>query len=322
MDQGMPKGETRISRMEYQISAQQAEGMPEGMLHLTAWTPDAPRATLQIAHGMSEHARRYADFANAAARAGIAVYAADHAGHGKSAPPERYGFLYAKDGWRLAVEDLHAVRVSIAERHPGLPQFLLGHSMGSMMARSYVACHGEGLKGLILSGTSGPNPLLPIGKMLAAVEMRRLPTYRPSSLVDKLVFGSYNKPFAPNRTPFDWLSRDQAQVDAYIADPACGFPFTATGYRDVFAGAGQIQAKDWAGKVPAGLPVLLVSGDRDPVGGMGKGVRWVEKALRDAGVRDVECKLYPEARHELLNEINRDEVYADLLFWIRRALAA
>ncbi|MCL2544926.1 MAG: lysophospholipase [Clostridia bacterium] len=313
----MKTEEARVTFAEYQVPV--GEGTS---LHVRAWAPEAPRAVIQIAHGMAEHGGRYGDFAAAIALAGIAVYAADHAGHGKSATPEKYGHFYAKNGWRQAVEDLHAVRASIEERHPGVPLVLLGHSMGSLMARSYITRHGEGLGGVILSGTGGPNPLLPVGKLLAAIEMRRLPAYRPSLLIDKLVFGAYSKPFAPARTPFDWLSRDPGQVDAYIADPACGFPFTAAGYRDVFAGLSEIQAKGWAAGVPAGLPVLIISGERDPVGGMGKGVRWVEKALRGAGVRDVTCALYPEARHELLNETNRAEVYADVLAWISRVLAA
>lgn len=302
---------------EYQVPDQAG-----GSLHVSAWVPDAPRAAMQIAHGMAEHSRRYADFAAAMTAQGIAVYAGDHAGHGKSAQPDRYGYFYPRDGWQGAVEDLHAVRESMQERHPGLPVLLMGHSMGSMLARSYVTCHGEGLKGLILSGTSGPNPMLALGRFLAAVEMRRLSAYQPSRLLDRLAFGANNKPFAPNRTRFDWLSRDPAQVDAYIADPACGFPFTATGYRDLFAGMARIQAKEWARQVPPALPVLLISGDQDPVGGMGRGVRWVESRLREAGVRDVVCTLYLGARHELLNEINRLEVYADLLKWIRRVLAA
>ena len=311
----MKTGESHTTLMEYQVASREKTS-----LHVNAWIPDAPRAVIQIAHGMAEHGRRYADFARTMTREGIAVYAADHAGHGKSAPPDQYGYFYAQNGWRRAVEDLHAVRASAGERHPGLPLVLLGHSMGSLMARSYITRHGEGLRGVILSGTGGPNPLLPIGKLLAAIEMRRLPAYRPSALIDKLVFGAYSKPFAPARTRFDWLSRDPAQVDAYIADPACGFAFTATGYRDVFAGLGGIQGKGWAAGIPARLPVLLASGARDPVGGMGKGVRWVEKALRDAGLRNVTCTLYPGARHELLNETNRAEVYADLLAWVSRTL--
>ena len=313
----MKTEEAHITFAEYQIPTQERTA-----LHVRAWTPDAPRAAIQIAHGMAEHGGRYEDFAMAMAREGIAVYAPDHAGHGKSAAPDAYGYFYAKHGWRRAVDDLHAVRASIEERHPGVPLILLGHSMGSLMARSYITRYGEGLRGVILSGTGGPNPLLPVGKLLAAIEMRRLPAHKPSLLIDKLVFGAYSKPFAPARTPFDWLSRDPAQVDAYIADPGCGFPFTAAGYRDVFMGLGEIQAKSWAPSVPAGLPVLIISGERDPVGAMGKGVRWVEKALRDAGVREVECVLYPGARHELLNETNRAEVYADVAAWVSRVLAA
>jgi len=306
-----------MSRMDQVYDEYRVPAPDGGSLHVSAWAPDAPRAVIQVAHGMAEHALRYAEFAGCMVRTGIAVYAADHAGHGRSAPPEKYGFFYAKDGWRLAVEDLHAVRVSMEARHAGAPVILLGHSMGSMLARSYVTRYGQGLGGLILSGTGGPNPLLPVGRFVSMLEKLWLPAYRPSLLLHRMAFGAYNKPFAPARTPFDWLSRDAARVDAYIADPACGFPFTATGYRDVFAGMREIQSADWARKVPAGLPVLLVSGERDPVGGMGKGVRWVENALREAGVRDVTCRLYPEARHELLNETNRDEVIADLLGWIQ-----
>lgn len=289
-------------------------------LYVRGWVPESPWATLQIAHGMAEHMLRYDAFALAMAEQGIAVYGNDHAGHGRSAEPEKYGYFYPRDGWRRVVEDLHEVHDWVAARHPDVPCVLLGHSMGSFLARSYMVRYGAGLQGVILSGTAGPNSALPLGKALAAFEMRRLGAYEPSHLIDRVAFSSNNKAFAPARTKMDWLSRDPEVVDAYIADPACGFVFTATGYRDLFAGLTEIQARGWADGVPKQLPVLLVSGQRDPVGGMGKGVRWVESALKKSGVREVTCNLYPEARHEPLNEWNREDLYRDILEWMRSAL--
>jgi alpha-beta hydrolase superfamily lysophospholipase len=302
-----------IERIEYRLPTRD-----EVRLYVRAHVPTAPWAVLQIAHGMSEHSLRYDDFAQAMAAEGIAVYVNDHAGHGQSAPPEHYGVFDESDGWYCAMEDLHSVRASVQQRHPGLPMLMLGHSMGSMLMRSYIVRHASGLRGVVLSGANGPNPIVGIAKLLAGFEKLRLPTYAPAKRIDKLVFGAYGKLFAPTRTPFDWLSRDAAQVDAYVADPACGFPFTATGYRDVFNGVAEIQAADWASRVPAELPILMISGDRDPVGGMGKGVRKVEAMLRNAGVHDLTCTLYPDARHEPLNETCKAQVYADLLAWFRR----
>lgn len=291
-------------------------------LYVRGWMPESPWATLQIAHGMAEHMLRYDTLAQVMAEQGIAVYGNDHAGHGRSAEPGRYGYFYARNGWQRVVEDVHEVHGWIAARHPGVPCVLLGHSMGSFLARSYMVRYGTGLQGVVLSGTAGPNPALPLGKALAAIEMRRLKPYEPSRLIDRIAFSANNKAFAPARTKMDWLSRDPAVVDAYMADPACGFVFTATGYRDLFEGLTEIQARGWADGVPKQLPVLLVSGQRDPVGGMGKGVRWVESALKQAGVKDVACILYPEARHEPLNEWNREDLYKDILTWMRRVLSA
>ncbi len=305
-----------IEVLEYQVP-----GGEDQSLYVRAVVPEKPWAVLQIAHGMAEHAQRYDAFARAMAAAGIAVFANDHAGHGRSARENAYGYFYARDGWGQVVADLHTVRASAAERHPGLPYIMLGHSMGSMLARSYIARFGEGMAGVILSGTVGPNPVLPIGRVLAAIERVRLPRTSPCKLLDAMSTKTYNKAFAPARTGFEWLTREEAVVDDYVADPACGFVFTATGYRDMFAGMAEIQSKAWQRKVPRDLPVLIFSGDRDPVGGMGKGVRWVERHFRDAGVRDVTCTLYPEGRHEMLNEQNREQVYADALAWIRRVVA-
>ena len=302
-----------MKQMEHRLDTPQGTS-----LYVRGTVPDTPWAVLQIAHGMAEHIQRYDAFAQAMAEAGIAVYGNDHAGHGRTTDAARYGYLYATEGWRSLVEDMHALRIWEGERHPGLPVFLLGHSMGSFLARSYARAHGDTLSGLILSGTAGPNPALGLGKLLARMEMRRLSPHRPCKLVDALAFSGNNRPFKPARTAFDWLCSDPAVVDAYIADPACGFPFTATGYRDLFDGLTEISAPDWADKLRRDVPILLFSGERDPVGGMGKGVRWVEESVRKAGVRDVTCVLYPQGRHEMLNEVNRLEVYTLVLDWVRR----
>ncbi|MDR3050229.1 MAG: lysophospholipase [Oscillospiraceae bacterium] len=293
----------------------------QSRLYLRAWAPDDPWAVLIIAHGMAEHIARYDAFAGFLADQGVAVYGCDHAGHGKSALPEKYGYFYPKDGWHRVVDDLEDVRAYACARHPGLPVALLGHSMGSMLARSYITRYGQRLAGVVLSGTAGPNPTLPLGRALAGLQALLLPRYKPSKLLHTLAFSANNRPFAPARTPADWLSSDPVQVDAYIADTACGYMFTATGYRDLLAGMAETNRRDWAAGVPQALPVLIFSGAMDPVGGMGRGVAWVEHALRRAGVRDVTCRLYPQGRHEMLNELGREQVYEDVLAWLKRTLA-
>lgn len=292
-------------------------------LHASCWQPEAaPRAVIQIAHGMAEHIARYDDFARFLVEQGFAVFGSDHAGHGKSAADEtEYGFFYAQDGWWQAVDDLYALTQQIRGRYPDAPLFLLGHSMGSFMARCYVTKYGDALTGAIFMGTTGPNPIAGMGMLVAKLERLRLGPKGRSKLLDTLAFGSYNKSYPQKRTDFDWISSDEAAVDAYIADPASGFLFTTTGMHDLLTGVRAISAKDWADKVPKDLPVLLVSGEQDPVGQMGEGVRKVARQLEEAGVQ-TQLRLYPEARHEVLNERNKAEVYADIAAWINGVLAA
>ncbi len=290
-------------------------------LYVRCWAPENPRAIVLIAHGMAEHIARYDDFAAALNADNLAVYGCDHAGHGRSSKPEQYGYFYEQDGWNRAVADIDTMRRYALAQHPGLPVILFGHSMGSALARSYIVRYPDTLAGVILSGTMGPNPLSPIAKLIARSQVKKLGTYAPCELLNKMAFASYNKPFEPARTGFDWLSRDAAQVDQYVADPGCGFTFTATGYRDVLDGMAAISGGKWASRVPKQLPVLIFSGDRDPVGGFGKGVRWVRDALQKAGVRDVTMTLYPDGRHEMLNEIDREQVFADVRAWMDCHLA-
>ncbi|KRE62095.1 alpha/beta hydrolase [Nostocoides sp. Soil756] len=282
------------------------------------WLPDGePKGVVQIAHGMAEHSARYARVAEALTAAGYAVYAHDHRGHGRTAEAADHGYFADRDGWARVVADLRQVTDHARAEHPGLPVFLLGHSMGSFLARSYVIQDSHDLAGLVLSGTAGdPGALGKVGAGVAAVEARLRGRRHTSSLLDKLTFGQYNAAFKPNRTAFDWLSRDEAEVDAYVADPLCGNTFTSGFFADLLGGLAGINDPQQVAGVRRDLPVLLVSGDRDPVGDGGKGPRAVAQAYREAGLTDVTCTLYPEARHELFNETNRDEVLTDVVTWL------
>lgn len=286
-------------------------------LYARCWLPDGPpRAVVQIAHGMAEHIARYDDFAGFLTAQGFAVYGHDHAGHGQSAKDEAdYGFFYAGDGWNQAVADIYALTGITRERYPDTPLFLLGHSMGSFMVRCYVLTYGDTLTGAIFVGTMGPNPIAGMGLLAAKFERWRLGPKGRSKLLDTLAFGGYNKGYAESRTAFDWLSTDPAVVDAYIEDPACGFLFTTSGMHDLLTGVRAISRPDWARGVPKALPVLLVAGEQDPVGGRGKGVRQVAEQLEAAGVQTT-LRLYPESRHEVLNEPNKQEVYQEIAAWI------
>lgn len=289
-------------------------------LHVCTWACEAPKAALQIVHGMSEYILRYDEFARFLNSHGILVSGMDNASHGKSRKENGpKGYFGPKDGWDNLIADIHDLRRSIQAEHPDLPLLLLGHSMGSFLARSYAARHGEGIRAFIFMGTAGPNPALALGKRLAAREIRKTGGGLPSLTLERLATGSYNTPFKPNRTAFDWLSRDTDRVDAYVAHEDCGFPFTAAGYRDLFHGLMEISRKDWAKKVPK-APILLLSGMEDPVGGKAAGgVKTVADRLIQTG-HDVELQLYAHARHELLNETNRAEVMEDILSFINRAL--
>lgn len=286
-------------------------------LFVRTWLPEGTaRAVVQIAHGMAEHSARYARFAEALTDAGFAVWANDHRGHGKTSTAARdRGYFADGDGWGVAVDDLEAVAGAARAAHPGLPLFFFGHSMGSMLGRDHASRHGDELAGAIFCGTAGDQGLLgKIGVRLAAAEARLRGRRAVSPLLDKLTFGSYNNAFKPARTRFDWLSRDPAEVDAYVADPRCGEVFTAGFFTDLIGGLNRLPGL--AGRYRADLPMLFISGDRDPVGGNGKGVREAAEAVRAGGVTDLTCTLYPGARHELLNEVIRDRVTADVVAWL------
>jgi alpha-beta hydrolase superfamily lysophospholipase len=296
---------------------------PDGTeVFVNRWLPDgAVKGIVQIAHGMAEHSSRYARFAERLTAHGYAVYASDHRGHGRT--PGTRGSFAANEGWQTVVDDLRAVADRAREEHPELPLFLLGHSMGSFLARGFAAQHGAELAGLVLTGTAGSaGPLGNVGVLLATAQARLRGHEHVSGLMNQLTFGQYNAAFKPTRTEFDWLSRDTAEVDKYVADPDCGFVFTAGGFVDLLKGLAAVNSDRVVSRIPEDLPIYLAAGDMDPVGNKGKGVRAVANQLRRVGVRDVTVTLWPGARHEILNETNRDEVEAEIVDWLDAHLPA
>ncbi|NYE56796.1 alpha/beta hydrolase [Carboxydothermus ferrireducens] len=286
------------------------------------WFPDKEqklRAIVYIAHGMAETAARYERFALALTKEGYLVFAHDHRGHGKTAKSiEEIGYL-GPDGFNRMVQDMKELIDFVKNENPEFPIILFGHSMGSFLAQRYITLYGETLDGVILSGTScGPGPIVNLGIFLAKKEVEKYgPKYR-SVCLTKLSFGNYNKKFKPNRTEFDWLSRDAEEVDKYINDPYCGGVFTASFYYDFLRGLKETFRRENLAKIPKELPIFIFSGDMDPVGNMGRGVLKLIKTYEKLGLKNVAYKLYPGGRHEMLNEINREEVVRDIINWLNK----
>lgn len=294
------------------------------------WLPDEgqPKAVVQIVHGVAEYVNRYDRLARFLADHGYAVCGDDHLGHGRTAMQDskfgffadsRLGWHGQDDGWTLVVADERTLRQQMGERFPGVPYFLLGHSMGSFMTRTYLCRYPGEISGAILSGT-GQEPAFTVaaGKLLAGlIGLFRGSDYS-STFVNGLALGAYNKQFAPNRTTADWISRDEAEVDKYIADPMCQFIPTVGMYRDMFSGLQYISDKRALSQMDPDTPVYLYSGDKDPVGSNGAGVKKVWNYFKTHGTKDLSLKLYEGGRHEMHNELNRDEVFSDVLDWLER----
>ena len=273
---------------------------------------EEPCAILQIVHGMSEYFTRYEGFADYLSESGILVVGHDHIGHGKSAEPENYGYFGAKGGWKFWVEDTHTLRRIMQDKYPDLPYVILGHSMGSFILRAYLTKYGEGLSGAIITGTSGQNRLNGFG--LAVVKaLRKIfgGRYR-SQLVHNLAFGANNKKIPSPKNIYEWLSSDAKISAKYAEDPMCNFIFTLAGFADLFGILAFVSRKDWAGKVPKEIPILLASGLLDPVGKYGEGPFEVYEKLKETGHDDVALLLYEDMRHEILNEKGKAAVYGDM----------
>lgn len=286
------------------------------------WLPDEgePKAVVQLVHGISEYVGRYDHFARFLADHGYAVCGEDHLGHGRTGKQDsKFGYFARHDGWTLVTADVRGLRQLMGEKYPGLPYFLLGHSMGSFLTRTYLCRYPGEVSGAILSGTGQePGPVLAAGKLLSNLIGRFKGYDNISPLVHSLCLGAYNKQFAPNRTSADWITRDEAVVDAYIADPLCQIMPTVGLYRDMLGGLQYIASKRALSQMDPGTPIYIYSGDRDPVGSNGAGVKKVYGYFETYGTRDLSMKLYAEGRHEMHNETNKEEVFSDVLDWLER----
>lgn len=278
---------------------------------------------MQIAHGVSEYVHRYADFANFLSEHGIAVVGNDHLGHGKSVAAGAPRIFFSKElGWEHVVDDMYKLCCIEKEKFPDAPYFLMGHSMGSFLARTFLIRYPSAVDGAVIMGTGQQGKLLIAGgKLIAKSQMKKFGAGATSPKVNSLAFGSYNKKFAPARTSFDWLSVNDENVDRYIADPLCGEDATIGLFLDMLGGIEFVGKQENVDKMNKNLSVLFISGAEDPVGGT-KGVTAAWETFRRAGISDLEIKLYPGLRHEILNEKCNSEVYEFLLNWLEKRVAA
>lgn len=274
------------------------------------------KGIVQISHGMAEYSNRYARFALELCKQGYAVFISDHIGHGSSvAGSDMLGFFGETDGEEHFIEDLKTLTDIIKGEYPDLPLYMLGHGMGSLIARKYTAKYGYLLDGVIYSATSGTNSSLGMGIYLANTIMKQYGPMHRSELLDAIAFGAYNRK-TEKRTHCDWVSRDEKEVDKFIADELCGYKYTVSGMKALFMTLKEISSRRWYNSVPLSMPIMLIAGTMDPVGDYSKGVTEVYKMLKKTGHTNVYMKLYEGARHEILNEINREEVYGDIVDWL------
>lgn len=286
---------------------------------LHTWIPDGDiKGVVQLSHGMAEYAMRYDAFGDMLNENGYVFYAHDHRGHGETASsPDELGFLAEQDGFHRVVKDLHAMIQKVHQDFPGKKVFLFGHSFGSFVSQCYLQNYGSEIDGCILCGSAGPRKMLTgSGKLVTdVVKLFKGKKYR-SKFIDNLAFGTYNSHFKDSTSNFAWLSRDPAEIKKYEDSDLCGFLCTLEFFSDFFGGLTEIAGKKNIAKVPKNLPVYLIAGHEDPVGDYGKSVQDLYDAYKTAGIKDLDMKLYPGARHEILNETNREEVYKDVSDWI------
>ena len=292
-------------------------------IHGITWKPEGEvKAILQICHGMVEYVDRYDEFARYLADRGILVIGHDHLGHGASVVDEDHlGYFGEPDGNKCVIRDIHALRRTTQKVYPNVPYFMLGHSMGSFLLRQYLTMRSAGLAGAIIMGTGDmPYALLEAGQaMCRTIANRRGWMYR-SEFVNQMGIGSYNKQFEPSESTKDWVTSDNEKRAAYEADPLCSYTFTINGYYQMFEGMKVLTRKNAMDKILKGLPVIFVSGAQDPVGACGEGVTKVYQKYVAAGLTDVQMKLYADDRHEILNETDRQQVYAELYAWLEERI--
>lgn len=295
------------------------------IIHAYKWTLEnnvRPKAIIQIAHGMAETMARYDYFAAKLNEAGYSVYGNDHRGHGNTAVnKEELGYLSENDGFNLMVDDLYELTKIIKEENANIPVILFGHSMGSFLAQRYIQNHGDEIKAVFLSGSNGRPPIgATAGIIIAKIESVIKGKNNKSKLMNKLLFGNYNRRIKDNSTEFDWLTTNEEEVDKYVKDPLCGFICSSSFYYELIKGSKDNFKKENLSIIPRDLEICIMSGEEDPVSNYGKGVVQLYTIYNDLGIKKVTYKLYKGKRHEILNEENKDEVINDILAKLREIL--
>ncbi len=288
-------------------------------IHAAQWIPTyGVRGIVQIAHGIADHLGRYDRLARFLCEKGFVVFGCDHIGHGKSViENENLGYCGENGGWGIMVSDMHKLHELARIKYPHVPYFIFGHSMGSFLTRTYMIRYGSDISGVILSGTGQqPKTALALSKALVDVEVQTHGGRYVSERMNKLIFGKYNTGIIALKSPFDWISRDEALVEAYTKDEFCGYIPSSALFRDMLEGMLYISTSRNIKRMQKDLPVFFISGDKDPVGGFGRGVIRAYRSFLDAGMSDVYMKLYHGARHELINETNYQEVFEDIINWL------
>ncbi|MBL4932793.1 alpha/beta hydrolase [Clostridium paridis] len=292
-------------------------------LYVYCWDKaDNPKGMIQIFHGMAEHSGRYKEFAEYLNRKGFIVYSSDHRGHGKTADTVEEIGIIGEDGFNAIVEDKHLIFEQMKQEHPELPMFLLGHSFGSFLAQEYIIRYGKELKGVVLSGSAAQKGAeVYLGGLISSFQREISGEKKQSKLLDTLSFGSYNKRFKGDGYKFSWLSTDLKEVKKYEEDPFCGAVFSIGFFYYLMKGLRNLYKKERLKLIQQELPIFIISGEDDPVGGYGKLVKGLFEIYKEIGIRDVTLKLYPGFRHEILNEVKKREVYEDILNWLNHIYA-
>ena len=294
-------------------------------IHAIRWIPkEEPKAVLQIVHGMAEYVDRYHDFAVKMAEKGFLVVGEDHLGHGLSVQGDgAYGYFCENDPATVVVRDVHRLKKLTQQKYPGLPYFIMGHSMGSFITRNYLCKYGTGIDGAIIMGTGmQKKALVSSAKKMAAIQKVLHGSRYVSKVLDKAAFGQYNKMIANPLTESDWLSKDEKKVEAYINDPLCGFTFTVNGFQTLFELIWRLYQQENLDNMPKELPVMFASGTDDPVGDYFEGVERAVESFRKTGMLDITVKKYEKGRHELLNEPEWEQVAEDIYGWLSEKIAA